>query len=130
MKVKYRIPIHNNSIAIIVVILVLIIALGLAGINIVNANNQSENLPKYGWVVCGDLGIGFVQGFGNVHRFRMCAQEVWQVMAFCLDPLRPIPTIGTICELIDSNTFWCGHNTQRLRIYEIQATSTPIPTVT
>lgn len=130
MKIKHRIPFHNVFFGIIPVVLVVIIFLGLIDINTVSAYNQEENLPIHGWVVCDDLGIGFVPGIGNEHQFRLCREGIWQVMAFCLEPGRPVPSIGTICELIDNHTFWCSDEVQLLSIYEIMATSTPAPTTT
>ena len=43
--------------------------------------------------------------------------------------LRP-PAVGTICNMIDKDTFWCGDEVQPLRKYEIRQTPPPPPTRT
>jgi hypothetical protein len=89
---------------------------------------NQEDFPIYGWIVCEDLGMGEVPGVPNqVLRFRLCHQEAWELLAYCLEPEIPPPPEGTICERIDADTFWCGDGIQQLRQYQILQTPTPIP---
>jgi hypothetical protein len=87
--------------------------------------------PVYNWRVCADLGVGPVPGTGLTRqRFRLCHNQGWTVLAYCLQPSRPAPALGTICSRINADTFWCGNGMQNLRTYRVQETPTPTPTVT
>lgn len=119
-------PIH---ISIITLFSVSLLFVGLQAISPANSNAQQKSMPEFGWIVCEYLGFGDVPGHEPADRFRLCNQNIWQVLAYCLEPDKPIPAEGTICELVN-NTFWCGDDVQLLRAYEILPTSTPIPTDT
>lgn len=85
--------------------------------------------PVYDWYVCEDLGIGPVPGVSDPRqRFRVCHNEGWEVLAYCLQPNWPAPDVGAACALIDENTFWCGFGLQNLREYSVLQTPTPTPT--
>jgi hypothetical protein len=85
--------------------------------------------PVYNWRVCADLGVGPVPGTGLTRqRFRLCHNQGWTVEAYCLQPNRPAPGLGTTCSRTSSDTFWCGTGIQNLRTYRVQ--ETPTPTVT
>lgn len=89
--------------------------------------------PIYGWVVCGDLGIGIVPARGfTAQRVLICNGDAWQVRTFCLEPFQPVPPIGTHCDRVDATTFWCGEENQLLRAFEwiqieVGPTNTPRP---
>ncbi|MBW6465237.1 MAG: hypothetical protein K0B06_01875 [Brevefilum sp.] len=89
-----------------------------------------KNMPINGWVVCEDLGIGEVPGHSPAQRFRLCNGDFWELLAYCANQSLPAPPEGTVCELIDEDTFWCSDDYQPIRIYEILPTSTARPTVT
>lgn len=87
--------------------------------------------PVYNWRVCADLGVGPVPGTGLTRqRFRLCHNQGWTVLAYCLQPSRPAPALGTTCSRTSADTFWCGNGIQNLRTYRVQETPTPTPTVT
>ncbi len=87
--------------------------------------------PVYNWRVCANLGVGPVPGTGLRRlRFRLCHNRGWEVLAYCLQPERPAPAIGTICSRTSEDTYWCGNGIQNLREYRVQETPTPTPTVT
>ncbi|MGI6741459.1 MAG: hypothetical protein ACOX7C_08330 [Brevefilum sp.] len=89
-----------------------------------------KSLPKYGWTVREDLGVGQVPNGPIAHRFIMWHSAGWRITVYCLDQtLRP-PAVGTICNMIDKDTFWCGDEVQPLRKYEIRQTPPPPPTRT
>lgn len=121
---------HPIPVGIITLFIVSILLIGLTVINPVSANHQQNSLPQYGWVVCEDLGIGEVPGQDPAHRFRLCNQRVWEVLAFCIEPEVPVPPLDTICELMNGEIFWCGDGVQLLQIFQILPTSTPPPTDT
>lgn len=103
---------------------ILVIALSfLYGLRILQTRVTSKqldaNLPPYGWAVSEDLGVGEVPGGPTAQRFVVDQLEGWEVLAYCLDPQEPPPPVGTACELIDADTFWCGDDFQQLREYEI-----------
>ncbi|MBE0408140.1 MAG: hypothetical protein IBX69_00225 [Anaerolineales bacterium] len=92
------------------------------------ATLNQEDLPVFGWSVCEDLGMGVVPGVPNpVQRFRLCHQQAWELLAYCLEPEIPPPPEGTICERIDGDTYWCGDGIQQLRHFQILQTPTPVP---
>ncbi len=88
-----------------------------------------EPRPIYDWYVCEEMGVGSVPGVSDPRlRFRVCHNEGWELLAYCLQPNWPPPEEGAACALIDDNTFWCGEGLQNLREYAIL--QTPIPTTT
>ena len=91
---------------------------------------QPKSLPKYGWTLCEDLGVGEVPDFPPRQRFRMCAENSWQALAHCLDESFPAPPVGSACELYQQDTFWCGEEYQLLRVYQVLLTPSPVPTAT
>jgi hypothetical protein len=87
--------------------------------------------PIYNWRICADLGVGPVPGTGLTRqRFRLCHNQGWTLLTYCLQPNRPAPALGTICSRTSADTFWCGNGLQNLRTYRIQETPTPTPTAT
>lgn len=88
-----------------------------------------EPRPIYDWYVCEELGVGAIPGVPEPRlRFRVCHNDGWELLAYCLQPNWPAPEVGSACALIDDNTFWCGEGLQNLREYAIL--QTPIPTTT
>lgn len=75
-------------------------------------------LPPGNWVVREDLGLGEVPGGPEAHRFAIGHDSGWVVIAYCLDPEETLPPLGTTCELVDTDTFWCGDLYQRLRYFQ------------
>jgi hypothetical protein len=89
---------------------------------------RQQPLPTYNWFVCEDLGIGSVPGAaGSFQRFRLCHNRGWQVLVYCIEPLKPPPPLNTNCARIDANTYWCGDLYQLLRPYQVAETPTPGP---
>ncbi|MGW8249424.1 MAG: hypothetical protein ACWGO1_02190, partial [Anaerolineales bacterium] len=89
-----------------------------------------EPRPIYDWYVCEDMGMGPVPGVSDPRqRFRVCHDQGWEVLAYCLQPNWPAPEVGAACALIDDNTFWCGEGIQNLREYAVLQTPVPTPTV-
>ena len=89
---------------------------------------SQDDLPIFGWVVCEDLGMGTVPGVPEpVQHFRLCHQQGWELLAYCLEPEVPPPPVETICERIDDDTYWCGDGIQQLRHFQILQTPTPVP---
>ena len=87
--------------------------------------------PVYNWRVCADLGVGSVPGTGlQRQRFRLCHNQGWTVLTYCLQPSRPAPALDTICTRTSADTFWCGNGIQNLHTYRVQETPTPSPTAT
>lgn len=81
-----------------------------------------SDLPIFGWVVDEDLGIGQVP-FGPIaQRFILEHWDGWELFAYCVDAKMPSPPVGTICEMIKEDTFWCGDEYQPVKIYEIPET--------
>jgi hypothetical protein len=88
-----------------------------------------EPRPIYDWYVCEELGVGAIPGVSDPRlRFRVCHNEGWELLAYCLQPNWPAPAEGAACALIDDDTFWCGEGLQNLREYAIL--QTPFPTTT
>jgi hypothetical protein len=118
----------------------------------VSARGMAELLPAAlldepvnNWRVCQDLGVGPVPGLNEYRqRFRLCHNQGWEALAYCLDPSRPAPALGTMCSQTGTDTYWCGVGLQRLREYRMLVTPTlaaldtetptvtpsPIPTLT
>jgi len=99
------------------------------------SKQQDRNLPPFGWTVTKDLGVGEVPDGPTAQRFVLEHDDGWDVLAYCLDPGEPPPELGTQCEMIDDDTFWCGDDNQLLRLYEIvqqppTSTHTFTPTIT
>ncbi len=88
--------------------------------------------PVDNWIVCQNLGVGVVPGLPDERqRFRLCHDQAgWEVVAYCLQPDLPAPVVGTICSLIDEDTFFCGSGIQNLRVYGVVQTPSPTPTAT
>lgn len=93
----------------------------------INAQALEGPKPTDNWYVCAVLGMGPVPGVnGQRLRFRLCHNEGWEVLAYCLQPRWPAPELGATCTRIDENTYWCGEGLQNLREYGIL--QTPVPT--
>jgi len=105
----------------------------LAGMRVFRSTASAKlinPLPSFGWVVSRDLGVGQVPDGPIAQRFVLTHPEGWRALAYCLDQtLRP-PEIGTVCEMIDEDTFWCGDEVQPLRIYDMEEVPPPNPTKT
>ncbi len=96
--------------------------------------------PVNNWYVCANLGIGPVPGLPDPRqRFKVCHDSGWEIYAYCIEPNIPAPSLGTICSLINDQTFFCGAGVQSLREYRILQTPaagtgtpsiTPSPTAT
>jgi hypothetical protein len=90
--------------------------------------------PINNWYVCANLGIGPVPGLPDPRqRFKVCHDSGWEVYAYCIEPNIPAPIIGTVCTLINDQTFFCGAGVQSLREYRIlqtPAAGTGTPSVT
>jgi hypothetical protein len=95
----------------------------------ISAPDSRDGLPVYDWMVREDLGRGQVPGGPYAQRFVVGHDDGWEVLAYCIDPNDPEPEVGTACQLIDADTFWCGDNVQQLRQYQIVQTPAP-PTST
>jgi hypothetical protein len=81
------------------------------------------SLPTDGWTLCEDLGIGPVDGVpGDVQRVGLCHASGWQVEAYCLEPAKPVPPLGSLCSMVNGTDFWCGDEVQQLREFRIAAT--------
>ncbi len=92
---------------------------------------EPSDKPRYNWRVCEDLGVGPVPGVPDARqRFRMCHNQGWQLLAYCLQPDRPAPAIDTMCSRINDDTYWCGDGIQNLEEYAILQTPAPSPTPT
>ncbi len=91
---------------------------------------QPKSLPKYGWTLCEDLGVGEVPEFPPRQRFRMCAENGWQTLTHCLNEAYPAPPVGAACELYQQDTYWCGDEYQLLRVYQVLQIPTPVATAT
>ncbi len=89
--------------------------------------------PVDNWIVCRDLGVGDVPGLPQPRqRVQLCHEQGWRVNTYCLRPEAPVPLVGTRCQRINENTYWCGNGLQPLREYRIvdQPPETPTPTAT
>ena len=122
----------GNALIIGVILLVSLgsIFLGLEVFRAIAAPKNRVQMPKYGWYVCHDLGIGPIPDANPAQRFILCHPGGWALYAYCIDQSKPTPPIGTICEMIDEDTFWCEDPYQPLKIYEISTTPTPTLTIT
>ena len=123
-------PIHAIFVGAGILVVALISLFGLRVLQTKVLSKQfSSNLPRYGWRVTKDLGIGEVPGGPTAQRFQVDHFYGWEVLAYCLDPQKPPPPMGTLCELMNGETFWCGDEFQQLREYEI-VQQPPSPTRT
>ena len=87
--------------------------------------------PENNWYVCRDLGVGPVPGLGiRRQRFRLCHNQGWEVLAYCVQPDLPAPVVGTRCSRTGATTYWCGSGIQNLREYAVVETPVPIATPT
>lgn len=104
-----------------------------SGGSIPGTNRPLADKPVYNWRVCEDLGVGGVPGLNqDRQRLKLCHNQGWEVLVYCLRPDLPVPPIGRVCTRVDGNTYWCGTNTQPVREYRLlqQPTETPTPTNT
>lgn len=91
-----------------------------------NASIKLSYQPSEGWTVCADLGVGPVPGLNITRqRFRLCSDTGWEILAYCLEPERPMPPLGTLCSEVDPGVFWCGDNVQQLQFYQVAQRPTP-----
>jgi len=82
--------------------------------------------PSEGWTVCADLGVGPVPGLNITRqRFRLCSDTGWEILAYCLEPERPMPPIGRMCSEFDPGVFWCGDDVQQVQFYQVAQRPTP-----
>jgi hypothetical protein len=90
--------------------------------------------PINNWYVCANLGFGPVPGLPDPRqRFKVCHDSGWEIYAYCIEPNVPAPTLGTVCSLINDQTFFCGAGVQSLQEYRIlqtPAASTGTPSLT
>ena len=113
--------------------LILVVVLGsvFLGLEVFQAFAEPKtyfSMPQYGWYICQDLGIGPIPDVSPAQRFVLCHPGGWTLNAYCLDQNKPSPPTGTICELVDGDTFWCEEPYQPLKIWEISTTPTPTMT--
>jgi len=97
--------------------------------------------PRYNWQVCENLGVGPVPGLTEPRqRLRLCHNQGWQVLVYCLNPELPVAEIGTNCTRVGEDVYWCGNGMQPVKEYRVvqepddtptpTASSTPTPTPT
>ncbi len=97
----------------------------------VNAKDVMIDMPLYNWHVCEDLWLGDVPGVPDQRvRLRLCSNQGWEILAYCLQPHLEAPPIDTTCENTGDDTYWCGDEYQLLRAYDILVTPTPTATNT
>lgn len=122
-------------------IIILVLGLGLLFLTVVMAFGwhlssasaitiKMQEMPKYNWIIDEDLGVGEVPGSTPAQIFVVTHPQGWEVLAYCLEPGEEAPPVGTTCELIDENTFWCGDAYQNIRRYQVLQTPPPPPTNT
>ncbi len=107
-------------------IFALLAALMVFTLFLTSAVSAGTDLPRYGWRISDDLGVGPVPGMpGNYSRFAL-RNSGYVVHAYCEDPGLPNPPVGTVCEF-NSGTgrFWCGDSYQKLVPYNILETPPP-----
>ena len=115
-------------IGVIVIFCLGIIFLGLEVYQAIAIPKNNIQMPKYGWYVCQDLGVGPIPDANPAQRFILCHPGGWEMFTYCIDQTKPSPPIGTICEYIGDDTFWCVDPYQPLKIFEISTTPTPTMT--
>ena len=115
-------------IGVIVIFCLGIIFLGLEVYQAIAVPKNNIQMPKYGWYVCQDLGVGPIPDANPAQRFILCHLGGWELFTYCIDQTKPSPPIGTICEYIGDDTFWCVDPYQPLKIIEISTTPTPTMT--
>lgn len=116
------------SLGVLILISLVSIFIGLEVFQAIAVPKTGISMPKYGWYVCQDLGVGPIPDASPAQRFILCHPGGWKVYAYCIDQNKPTPPIGTICEMINEDTFWCEDPYQPLRIFEISTTPTPTMT--
>jgi hypothetical protein len=134
-----------GAIILVVVLLIVLIAYLLASGRPRSPSPDAQALagpkPTNNWYVCAILGVGSVPDVnGERARFRLCHNDGWEVLTYCLQPRWPPPELGATCTRLDENTYWCGDGLQNLREYgvlqtpvptfAVQATATSLPTST
>lgn len=125
--------IKTNRVLFISSAVLLLLAIFLLGLHFLRPDSAytdtdldtSKALPQNNWVVCEDLDVGEIPGIEPAQRFRLCHPAGNRLLAYCLDRDVTPPPVGTSCELLDKDTFWCGDDYQRLRPYTILRTPPP-----
>src|SRR3990172_1976446 len=105
---------------------------GFATLVMVTTVSAGMDLPEQGWRITADLGAGAVSGIsGTYQRFEISGAGGYIIQAYCMDPGKPNPPIGTWCSFIPGeNKFWCGDDYQGLIPYDVLETPEPTPTKT
>lgn len=129
---KIRIPEVKIFLKISVIVLIILTTslIGLGFIESVAVHSHQKSMPVYNWIVSEDLGVGEVPNHHPAQRFRLRNDFGWDLLAYCLDEGLPPPPIGTQCERIEDDTFWCGDQYQPLLVYELVETPVPTPSET
>ena len=87
--------------------------------------------PVHEWYVCGDLGFGTVPGVPDARqRVKLCHEKGWVLHTYCTQPELPVPEIGTICDRVSEDMYYCGPGLQLIREYRLVDTPGPTPTPT
>jgi hypothetical protein len=120
-------PVFLGVLALFIFTLVLV---GLQVFQAVATPKTLSGIPQHGWTVCADLGYGEVPGAVPSYRFKLCHPSGWEVLTYCLDNSKPQPPIGTVCQLISEDRFWCGDDYQEIEQYDLLQTPTPTATAT
>lgn len=115
----------------VVVLLIVIVAYLLASGRPKSPSLSAQALegpkPTDNWYVCAVLGMGPVPDVrGQRLRFRLCHNDGWELLTYCLQPRWPPPALGATCTRLNENTYWCGEGLQNLREYG--TLQTPVPT--
>ena len=97
-------------------------------------NKQASPLdpkPVHEWYVCGDLGFGTVPGVPDARqRVKLCHEKGWVLHTYCTQPELPVPEMGTICDRVSEDMYYCGPGLQLIREYRLVDTPGPSPTPT
>ena len=97
----------------------------------VSAKAVVFDMPANNWRVCEDLGFGDVPGLDETRqRLRLCHNQGWEILAYCLQPHILAPPVDTVCENTSGSIYWCGDTYQLLSEYDILLTPTPTATNT
>lgn len=100
-------------------------------VSTVRAKAVAADQPEYNWWICEDLGVAAIPGVPEPRqRFRLCHNQGWEILAYCLQPNLPAPPLDTSCANTSGDTYWCGDDYQLLSEYEIAITPTPTATPT
>jgi hypothetical protein len=85
--------------------------------------------PVHEWYVCGDMGFGSVPGVSDQRqRVKLCHEKGWVLYTYCTQPELPVPELGTICDRVSEDMYYCGPGLQLIREYRV--VDTPGPEVT